>query len=441
MGTSQTQYDVAVIGAGAAGLACARALADENKKVIVLEGRNRIGGRILTHREATHGHAIELGAEFMHGKSPEMLKRILNLGLPFYDCSENHFFLQGKNLKLVGTFWEKMEKAMKSTSKDPSKDRSFAEFVNSKKTMDSETRRLLIAFVEGFHGADTTLASEVGIGMAEPSGDESLNGASNFKFIHGYDRLLLGFTQGISEEKFLIKLNTTAKKISWNSKSVSIECETAAGEAAPTIHAKTCVVSVPISILKSSPEKKASIKFEPEVPGLAKVLSGLEMGYAIRIVFFFRTRFWEDLTEKPIGFLHAGPEFSFPTWWTANPVRVPMMTAWQGGPKAHQLDTLKEEDRVNAALQTLSKLTGFKLSKIEDEVQSWHMHNWTDDPYSLGAYSYVKVGGVRGAKKFAKPLTSNLFFAGEATDSTANRGTVGGAIDSGLKVARQILNQ
>lgn len=444
MKKTDTTFDVAIIGAGASGLACARALVDQNLKVVIIEGRSRIGGRVYTERDSTMGHAVELGAEFMHGLPPQTLTRINNLGLPFYDTNENHFMLKGKGanakLTLVGNFWEKLEKAMKALRTEPSKDRSFKDFVESKKSLDAETRRLLIAFVEGFHGADTELISEVGLGLSQQADEEDLNGAQNFRFIHGYDRLLTGFVSSVPEEKLLMKLSTTVKTVYWNSKGVELECESATGEVLPPVRAKKCVITVPIGVLKSS-DKKSSIKFEPEVPGLKKSLDAIEMGHALRLVLRFRTRFWEKLTKEPIGYLHAGPEFDFLTWWSFNPLRIPLLTAWQGGPRAEKLAYLAEEDRVSVALTTLSKITGVKMSDLQQELQAWHSHNWTTDPYSLGAYSYIRVGGVTGAKNFSRPFASNLFFAGEATDSTEARGTVNGAIDSGLKVAKLILKQ
>ena len=442
---SSTKFDVAIIGAGASGLACARALIDQNLKVVIIEGRSRIGGRIFTERNATLGHAIELGAEFMHGTPEATMSRVTSLGLPFFDTCENHFMFKetkGKgHLKPVTDFWEKMEKALKPMRTDPSKDRSFKEFIDGRKTLDSELRRLLLGFVEGFHGADTEQMSEVGLALSQQADESDLNGAQNFRFVHGYDRLPASFIAGVSEEKLHLNLSTTAKLVRWKTGEVEIECESATGDSLPLIIAKNCVITVPIGVLKATQDKKSALKFSPEVPGLKKALDGIEMGHAARIVFQFKTRFWENLTQEPLGYLHAGPEYDFPTWWTNNPLRLPLLTAWQGGPKAQKLAQLSEEARVSTALGTLSKITGIKIAPLRQDLQSWHTHNWSTDPYTLGAYSYIKVGGVLAAKKFAKPFASNLFFAGEGTDSSEARGTVNGAIDSGLKVAKMILKQ
>jgi monoamine oxidase len=67
-----------------------------------------------------------------------------------------------------------------------------------------------------------------------------------------------------------------------------------------------------------------------------------------------------------------------------------------------------------------------------------YYHDWSRDPYALGAYSYIGVGGVDAPKQLARPVEHTLFFAGEATDSE-NSGTVEGAITSGQRAAKQCL--
>ena len=71
--------------------------------------------------------------------------------------------------------------------------------------------------------------------------------------------------------------------------------------------------------------------------------------------------------------------------------------------------------------------------------QSWYLHDWSTDPFSLGAYSYIGVGGVDAPSELAKPVENTLFFAGEATDSNGQSGTVDAAIVSGKRAAREIL--
>src|SRR5579884_4455016 len=83
------RYDVAVIGAGAAGLAAARALAERGLTVVVLEARDRIGGRVATIRPEGSGLPVELGAEFVHGRPPETFAIVRAAGLTLCErCGE-----------------------------------------------------------------------------------------------------------------------------------------------------------------------------------------------------------------------------------------------------------------------------------------------------------------------------------------------------------------
>ena len=67
------------------------------------------------------------------------------------------------------------------------------------------------------------------------------------------------------------------------------------------------------------------------------------------------------------------------------------------------------------------------------------MHDWQEDPFSRGAYSYAAVGGIGRCKKLAEPVAGTLFFAGEATNSDGYNGTVHGAIATGLRAAKELL--
>ena len=69
----------------------------------------------------------------------------------------------------------------------------------------------------------------------------------------------------------------------------------------------------------------------------------------------------------------------------------------------------------------------------------FHVHDWQRDPYALGAYSYVKTGGMSAREMLATPLHNSVFFAGEATAQGGEGGTVAGALESGTAAARMVL--
>ena len=75
-----------------------------------------------------------------------------------------------------------------------------------------------------------------------------------------------------------------------------------------------------------------------------------------------------------------------------------------------------------------------------NELVGLRWHDWASDPYARGAYSYPLVGGANAARELGRPVEKTLFFAGEATCPPPANGTVEGAIESGERVAKEILS-
>ncbi|HEX4487250.1 MAG TPA: FAD-dependent oxidoreductase, partial [Terriglobales bacterium] len=169
-------------------------------------------------------------------------------------------------------------------------------------------------------------------------------------------------------------------------------------------------------------------------------MSKLAMGHVIRVTFSFSERFWDGMsfagkTLSNMSFLLSRDEW-FPTWWTRAPEKSPVITAWAPFPSADRLSGKSESFVVDKSLETLSRLLG--VSKLGAHLNAAYVHDWQSDPWSRGAYSYVKVGGDRAEQDLGAPLNGALFFAGEATDIVGNNGTVNGAIASGKRVAKEI---
>src|SRR5438105_3662342 len=111
-----------------------------------------------------------------------------------------------------------------------------------------------------------------------------------------------------------------------------------------------------------------------------------------------------------------------PTWWS-DP-RGPVLTGWAGGPPADALSSCSRSQLEALCLKILGRIFSERPSSLRAQLVKLHTHNWARDPHVLGAYSYIPVNGLDLPKLLAAPMEDTLFFAGEATVSDAQCGTV-----------------
>jgi monoamine oxidase len=158
------------------------------------------------------------------------------------------------------------------------------------------------------------------------------------------------------------------------------------------------------------------------------------MGTVIKITLQFHARFWP---VENFGFIHAPDEW-LATWWADE--RGPLLTAWAGGPRAERLSEKNTNELLNLAISTAGALFNVDPAHVRDLLEAHYVHDWSQDPFSRGAYSYIPVGKAEMPGRLAEPVDSTLFFAGEATDTNGNHGTVHGALESGKRAANEILS-
>lgn len=419
--------DVVVIGAGAAGLICARELSRRGIRVQLLETKSRWGGRVFTTSARGLDVPVELGAEFMHGAEPALLQEMS--GLSFYDVEDRHLFLERGRLVERAEFWDDIGEISARMNGGLQHDRSVADFVRTHRFRHPENLPLFLSYVEGFQAADTEIASEVDLARTEEQDEPELNERSLFRVLGGYHLLLREAAREL-QAKNVLRLNRRVEGVRWSPGKVTVF------EKDRTLRARAVVVTVPLGVLKSH---RFLFRIDPLPGPVRHALDVLQMGHIQRITFRFAERFWEGLSAKPVAFLHAEPDLPFPTWWTQAPLRTPLLIAWQGGPKAQEMSSWSESERVQAALSTLAKMTRSKPAMLARRLVGWKTHDWSSDPWCLGAYSYVGVGGAEKGKALGRGYGKTLHFAGEATVSGSARGTVHGAIQSGLRVAARIL--
>ena len=398
-------FDVIVVGAGAAGLAAASHLARAGRSVLVLEARDRIGGRCFTCRMAGVGAPVELGAEFIHGRPRATLALLEAAGVPGVDSRRTQRLLRGGKLLAVEGFAE-AQKATRAHAILKGGDLSFAEFL-ARKRLPPLTRSLARMMVEGFDAADPERVSARDI-VEEWSHALS---SSQMRPQGGYGPLL----ETLVEPGVKILFKKRVRAIRWTPGSVDVD----------GLSARSAVLTLPLGVLQAG-----GVRFSPD-PGKARALERLASGPVVRVALRFREPFWNE-RYPDVAFFH-NVEAPFPTFWTPLPMRAPLMTAWAGGPKAARLAGLPKKALLERAAASLRSVFG-RLPRIEESLAQ----DWQADPFARGGYSYVLVGGQGARAALARPVRNTLFFAGEATDAE-EAGTVAGALRSGMRAAKEIL--
>jgi monoamine oxidase len=431
------KFDAIVIGAGAAGLAAARDLSGARKRVYIIEARERTGGRIHTLHVADLPLPIELGAEFIHGEAPETFSIVEAAALMVCQLPDNHLWSRDGKWETIHDFWERVEKVRAQIGR-LRRDTSFADFLRTRRSISPRLREMAHTFVEGYHAAHADRISALSL---RPS-DEERNESSNpqFRILDGYDALTEWLRAGLDPECTELRLGTAVKEVHWRAGEVSIDC--ARGNHEQTVRAKAVIITIPIGVWKAPREQEGAIQFDPALDEKTRALAKLEAGHVIKIMLRFRERFWDEGRREagttPLAFVHSSDRF-VTAWWTAAPIRQAVLTGWAGGHAADALLAEGDDAMIDRALDSLAKTFGERRRRIDDLFAGVYMHNWQSDPFTRGAYSYARVGGMRAHQTLAQPIRSTLFFAGEATSSDQN-GTVAGAIETGRRAARELLN-
>jgi len=433
------RFDAIVIGAGAAGLAAASTLAEGGARVCIVEARDRLGGRIFSRIEADVPIALELGAEFVHGRSPATSRWLRRFNTPLVDASQNRFSVRDGKLADADRLFDEM-KAGLARVRRPTKDVAFADFLDgpARTVLSPQARKFARTLAEGFDAADATRASTIEI-LKEWSGSSAAD-APTFRPQGGYGELISAIAADLDPTRVHLHLNTVVNEVAWRPGSVVVR-----GMHFGQRHefkAPRAIITLPIGVLQLPPQSPHAVRFDPPLKQKEEALAGLASGPVIKVLLQFREAFWEALDGgrfRDAAFFHARGA-PFPTFWTPLPVRAPILVAWCGGPNAARLAGLEDAQVLAYALESLTMLFGRRSGAL-DQLRAAYVHDWQADPYACGAYSFVTVGARSARQALARPLRDTLYFAGEAADIGGEAATVAGALQSGERAARSILRR
>ena len=422
-----------VIGAGAAGLAAARTLLDAGRDVLVLEARERIGGRVHTHHADGFPVPIELGAEFVHGSPAELRSQIDSHGLTTWQAEDRHDVARSGLIEQpADDLWSEVGALLGALDPGPD-DRSVADALDAVRPRPrAEALRWARRYVEGFHAADIDRISTRALLDAEQGG-ASGNDAAH-RVLDGYDAIIRVMAAPL-EATARIARGVVVHTVRWRRGAVDVVGSPPGTRAELAFRARQAIVTLPLGVLQAAPDQEGAVTFEPHPPLWAEQLAKLAVGHVIRLSLRFREIWW----DPEISYLHLPAAGSFGIWWTPASIRAPLITAWIGGPSARTLDGVDTTEITARALDVLAAELGVDRARIGDLLVSSHRHDWSADPYARGAYSYVTAGGAGAPERLAEAIDGTLFLAGEATAAKGTSGTVHGAIASGQRAARQAL--
>lgn len=422
----ELEFDILIIGAGAAGLTAALEIALAGKKVAVIEAKEKTGGRIATVED--DGHTVELGAEFIHGNLPLTKKFLKKAGVETYTINGSIWQHKDGYLKKQYDFIEDHE-TLEKKFRELKEDKPVATFLQEDLGSEdySELRFSVKNYVEGYYAADTAKASTAALCEEWIKGDEE-----QYRIEGGYGRLIAYLEKRCRKAGVGFFLSQPVYSVQWKKDSVMALTKD------HSFAGKKALITISIGVLQQE-----GITFYPAIPEVKEAVQKLGFGHVLKVLLRFKTPFWKEpaLTiRKDLGdmsFLFSKEEV--PTWWTHFPKNEAVLTGWLGGPGAASFSSFSGENIKEKTIHSLRRIFDIGADRLQQMLEKMYFINWSADPHFCGAYSYEVVGGGEVIQKMQQPVEETLFFAGEGLQHGRQIGTVEGALQNGREAAHRLL--
>jgi monoamine oxidase len=404
----RSEVDVAIVGAGAAGLAAARELAAAGLDVLLLEARDRIGGRAWTLGGGQPA-PLDLGCGWLHSADRNPWVQVAQaLGFAI-DKSTPPWARQMRDIgfapgdyedfsRASSEFWDRLEDA-----KDQVPDRPASDFLDP----GSRWIALIESISSYYNGTALELVSTTDIGRYTDTG-------VNWRVVEGYGALIAAFGADLP-----VAFSAAVTAIDHSGPRVRIA--TRCG----TISARAAIVTVPTNVLAGG-----AISFRPALDEKLAAAANLPLGLADKL--FFRLERPQDF---PMGEHLFGAIDKLTASYDIRPLGRPIIECYFGGSLAADL-----EKGGAAAFEAYAReqLTRHLGADVVAPITAIACTLWQTDPFARGSYSHALPGRADDRAVLAAPVGDRLFFAGEAC-SPEFFSTAHGAYFTGIDAARNVL--
>lgn len=429
------RFDTIVVGAGVAGLSAARLLARAGRTVVVLEARDRVGGRV--HTERSDGHVTDLGASWIHGVTDSPVAAATEaFGMTSHEFTVGGYQPDGRPIAYYGPDGRRLPAAaahgfaddvrtvdadLEDVVAGSAPDASYLDVTDravAAQGWDAERAERVREYLR--HRSEEQYGAAIDELAAHGLDDDSIDG-DEVVFPDGYDRLPEHLAAGLD-----VRLEHVVTRVRWGDDGVTVT------GAFGTLAAGTAVVTVPVGVLHSG-----DLAIEPPLPEpLAGALSRLRMNAFEKIFLRFETAFWDD---DVYAIRQLGPHgVWWHSWYDLTGVHgEPTLLTFAAGPAARATRDWDDAEVVESVMEQLRRLYGARVEQPTDV----HVTHWQDDPFSRGSYAFMTVGSTTDDHDdLATPVGGVLHLAGEAT-WTDDPATVTAALCSGHRAAENVLGR
>jgi monoamine oxidase len=404
------ETDVLVIGAGAAGLSAAEKLREAGKRVIVLEARDRIGGRVHTIRERG---VVEAGAEFVHGENAATWDIIRAGTMPTHEwragASSFRVFSSGAGILAdSAALLEEMHRVEDGLYTYAGPEISVADFMRAKRYGEQATF-FAVRHIGDLEGAD---ADHVAAQALAAEGMLSTNGPRNFWITSGYDQVISRLAEGADT-----RLGHEVRSVAWSAGKVEAACANGA-----IFRSSSLLNTLPIGVLRAD-----TVSYDPD-PGYQRIAARIGFGNNTKLTL------WLKRPIEPFGMIDTAGLFGH--FWPRAFGEEMVIVGYSGGSRADTLSAMSEQEAIGAGIEEFAGAVG---AGIKENIAAARHFTWRGDRYARGSYSYSSLGMGDARSQLAAPIDSTLYYAGEATNAHGHTATVHGAIEAGYDAATRML--